>query len=460
MSKSYKGCTRIVTFALFIALAVTAAAQTKDSGKTIKAGLEGPMVFLQRGNYKVGETVRVSGQQFLANELVNISVDIKDLRVGTKYPYRSWTVYSDAKGYLNFDWKVPTTGSFTINVLGSQSKTPITKNISSVTGTPTPVFVSGNPSCATLNADNGTFPGITSDFGFKLDFGNPNGTFPFVNSGSPNTVLTGGAPADPGNSVTTVTTNSGRDLAWTSTRPITAVIVKGGPNGNAYVYSPESFGDAGPLTSPNPKHAISHVSFCHQATAKVTIIKHASPPSNFQFDFTTTGLATTNFSLVDNDISSDPMTMFSTSVMGIKTVTLTNGSPYSLTDIVCSVAGGGGSVATKNLANGSVSIDLKAGDNVTCTFVCDFVTAAEVTATGRVLDPYGRPLPGAIVSVTDTVGNTRSAMTNNFGYFRFTGLDAGSAYLFNITYKGYVFGNRVMTLDANASDLNFFAAPR
>jgi hypothetical protein len=32
-----------------------------------------------------------------------------------------------------------------------------------------PIFVAGNPSCATLNADSTNFPNVSSNYGFKLD---------------------------------------------------------------------------------------------------------------------------------------------------------------------------------------------------------------------------------------------------------------------------------------------------
>jgi hypothetical protein len=140
------------------------------------------------------------------------------------------------------------------------SAAPITDHVA-------PIFVAGNPSCTTLNADNTTFPTITSDFGFKVD-GAPTGTFPFDESNGGE--LTGGAPSDPANSVTisnVETVTLGEIFDWSATMGIDAVIVKGGPNANAYVYDPEAFGDDdlhAPLNPENGKYfGISHIEFCY-----------------------------------------------------------------------------------------------------------------------------------------------------------------------------------------------------
>ena len=52
---------------------------------------------------------------------------------------------------------------------------------------------------------------------------------------------------------------------WTSSTPIDAVIVKGGPNANVYAYPGESSGDTGlhsPFNGPDKYYGLSHVNFC------------------------------------------------------------------------------------------------------------------------------------------------------------------------------------------------------
>jgi hypothetical protein len=129
-----------------------------------------------------------------------------------------------------------------------------------------PIFVAGNPSCATLNADSTNFPNVSSNYGFKLD--DPeNGTFAFTNADG---VLTGGAPELPGSNVTISglpgTTPPGETFNWTSNIAITAVIVKGGPNANGYPYNLE-FGDTGlhaPVGPSGSYYGVSHIEFCFE----------------------------------------------------------------------------------------------------------------------------------------------------------------------------------------------------
>lgn len=128
---------------------------------------------------------------------------------------------------------------------------------------PAPIFISGNPNCATLNASSDpAFAHIVENYELKLNFGSPNGQY-FFNTGQPGVVLTG--PADPTKSVS-VSSSAGNVFNWSSNKQITAVIVKGGPNANAYPYPPFSFGgnpDGFGLTTPNNgAFDISHVSFC------------------------------------------------------------------------------------------------------------------------------------------------------------------------------------------------------
>jgi hypothetical protein len=64
--------------------------------------------------------------------------------------------------------------------------------------------------------------------------------------------------------ITIIVDNS--SFSFTSTVPVTTVIVKGGPNANVYTYPLGTFGDTG-LTAPinpnnNRPYGLSHVSFC------------------------------------------------------------------------------------------------------------------------------------------------------------------------------------------------------
>jgi hypothetical protein len=103
----------------------------------------------------------------------------------------------------------------------------------------TPALVDGNPSCADLGypheikfdpptAGSRSAAGVTVDMSLSAD-------------------------------------QYGTLVAWTSSAPIDAVIVKGGPNALGYVYAGESSGDSGlhaPFNGPDKYYGLSHVNFC------------------------------------------------------------------------------------------------------------------------------------------------------------------------------------------------------
>jgi hypothetical protein len=86
-------------------------------------------------------------------------------------------------------------------------------------------------------------------------------------------------------------------------------------------------------------------------------------------------------------------------------------------------------------------------------------TAAGVTVGGRVLSPSGAGAANARVLVTNQSGETRTAITNSFGYFRFESVAAGADYVFEIRHKRYSFAPRVVNVSEELNELNFTAEP-
>ena len=123
-----------------------------------------------------------------------------------------------------------------------------------------------NPSCTTLNSSTDPrFAHITSNASLKLDQSSPNGTFTFTNG--PDRELVGNP--DPNSSVT-ITSNGSTVNSFSSTKIITAVIVKGGDEGsNVYPYSPGTTFDAN-LSTIDPQNGISHVTFCYDEAINPT----------------------------------------------------------------------------------------------------------------------------------------------------------------------------------------------
>ncbi|MBK9155776.1 MAG: carboxypeptidase regulatory-like domain-containing protein [Chloracidobacterium sp.] len=134
--------------------------------------------------------------------------------------------------------------------------------VSTVNASVEPVFFTGgggqgNPSCSTLNASSDPrFSHIVSDNELKLDFSDPNGTYPFT-SGSGRIVV------GPQNADKTVTINSGASqiFSWSSTMAVTAVIMKLGPNAYVYPYKPSAQSDSD--LDPGASQGLSHVTFCY-----------------------------------------------------------------------------------------------------------------------------------------------------------------------------------------------------
>ncbi len=67
---------------------------------------------------------------------------------------------------------------------------------------------------------------------------------------------------------------------------------------------------------------------------------------------------------------------------------------------------------------------------------------------GRVKNSFGQGIPRTVISLSDSNGNVQSAITNPFGYYKFTGLTAGEIYTVTASSKQYQFQNnpRVVTV--------------
>lgn len=188
--------------------------------------------------------------------------------------------------------------------------------------------------------------------------------------------------------------------------------------------------------------------------------------STFSFPFTSTlNFGKTNFSLVDNNILgpdrevSQPIT----SLGPTNTINVTEGTVmgfgWTVSDIACSEIAPANS--TTNLATRTASIVVDANEAVVCTFrnTQYRTTAAPVNISGTVVEKGGAVISGARLSLTNmSRGETRSAISNQFGNFVFTDLPSGDTYTLTIRHKSYQFLNnlRTFTLFADLADMNFY----
>lgn len=90
---------------------------------------------------------------------------------------------------------------------------------------------------------------------------------------------------------------------------------------------------------------------------------------------------------------------------------------------------------------------------------CFIPTAAGVSISGRITTSNGRGIPRVAVILTDAGGNSRAAMTNPFGYYRFAEVEAGQTTTVAVRSKQYEFasGARALNVFDNLTDINFIA---
>ncbi len=84
-------------------------------------------------------------------------------------------------------------------------------------------------------------------------------------------------------------------------------------------------------------------------------------------------------------------------------------------------------------------------------------TAASVTVRGRVLSPFGRGVSRSRVMITDSTGQTRTVMTNPFGFYTFGNIEVGGTYILQVRDKRYTYTPQAISLTEEATDVNFIA---
>jgi len=84
-------------------------------------------------------------------------------------------------------------------------------------------------------------------------------------------------------------------------------------------------------------------------------------------------------------------------------------------------------------------------------------TAATVSVSGRVVTETGRGIRNVVISMTDSNGNTRTARTMSFGYYRFEEVEAGETYVFTATGKRFTFEQNtiVQSITETTNNINF-----
>ncbi len=131
----------------------------------------------------------------------------------------------------------------------------------------------------------------------------------------------------------------------------------------------------------------------------------------------------------------------------------------SMTNSVLGTAANGGN--SLNFSYDSTNNQLVVGrpaDNIVTLFRLTS-KAASVTVAGRVQTLSGSAIPHAIVSIEDQSGQTRTARTNGFGYFRFEDVQVGAGYTVNAFAKGHSFSPQIVNILGAVDDLTLTENP-
>lgn len=86
--------------------------------------------------------------------------------------------------------------------------------------------------------------------------------------------------------------------------------------------------------------------------------------------------------------------------------------------------------------------------------------AANVSVSGRVTTAAGQGLPNALMTLTDSTGQTRQARSSSFGYYRFEDVTAGETYVLTVNSKRFTFAvpSRVISVSDDVTDADFIAS--
>jgi hypothetical protein len=111
---------------------------------------------------------------------------------------------------------------------------------------------------------------------------------------------------------------------------------------------------------------------------------------------------------------------------------------------------------TANGTDYEATIDFSNGDFFTFAQLVT-PTAANVSISGRVLTADGRGIRSTVVVLADSEGNSRTATTSSFGYYRFDDVPAGGTYVLSVSSKRYQFEPRVVNVQDEIANLDFIA---
>lgn len=83
--------------------------------------------------------------------------------------------------------------------------------------------------------------------------------------------------------------------------------------------------------------------------------------------------------------------------------------------------------------------------------------AASASVSGQVISALGSGIYKAHITIINQNGESRTMLTNQFGYYRFDEVEVGETYIFTVRAKGYQFNQsaQVHTIVGETEDINF-----
>jgi len=108
------------------------------------------------------------------------------------------------------------------------------------------------------------------------------------------------------------------------------------------------------------------------------------------------------------------------------------------------------------IANATIGF-FKTGAPITVQIQAPSGPTVTVSVSGRVTTSRNQGVFNARVSITDSNGNSRMAITNPFGYYRFENVAAGGMYTMAVLSKRYTFTPRTLQINDNLTDVDFVA---
>ncbi|MCD9187074.1 MAG: M12 family metallo-peptidase [Pyrinomonadaceae bacterium] len=121
-------------------------------------------------------------------------------------------------------------------------------------------------------------------------------------------------------------------------------------------------------------------------------------------------------------------------------------------------------VTVPNISASQARLKIEATNNIffdisDINFSISVVTAANASISGKVVSADGRGINRAQVFLTNSAGETRTATTNQFGFYRFSELLSGETYILSAKSKSYRFGTSTIFLNESLENYEITALP-